>query len=45
MCRSAWKIREHFNCLELGAHKGLFIAEDQVSYYNIVTTLNYMPRQ
>jgi hypothetical protein len=29
----------------LGAHVGLYIMENQRSYYNVVTVLNYIPRQ
>jgi hypothetical protein len=44
MWRSTWKIKEYFNTPRLGAHEGLFIVEDQWSYYNIVTALNYLPQ-
>jgi hypothetical protein len=38
------KILEHLTHPGLGARGGLFIAKDQVSYYNVVTTLNYLPK-
>jgi hypothetical protein len=38
------EIREHINRPGLGEHACLFIAEDQVSYYNVVTVLNYLAK-
>jgi hypothetical protein len=44
MWQSTQKIREHLNRPGIGAHAGLFIAEDQGSYYNVVTTPNHQPQ-
>jgi hypothetical protein len=38
------EIKGHFIHLGLGARMGLFILEDQGSYYNVVTALNYLPQ-
>jgi hypothetical protein len=44
MWRSAQKIREHFNRPGLGGRVGPFTVEDQGSYYNAITALNYLPQ-
>jgi hypothetical protein len=38
------EIKGHFIHPGLGARMGLFILEDQGSYYNVVTALNYLPQ-
>jgi hypothetical protein len=45
MWRSSQKFLPINNRPEQGAHTGLFIVEDQRSYYNTLNAPNYLPRQ